>query len=60
MVTQQASKWEIVVHITCTILVVHLLVISVTVALTRQKYKQSRYVYILYQFIKVGFIVKTK
>ena len=60
MVTQQASKWEIVVHITCTILVVHLLVISVTVALTRHKCKQSLYVYIFYHFSKVGYIVKTQ
>ena len=34
---QPTSKWEIVVHIMCTILVVHLLVISVIVALTKNK-----------------------
>ena len=34
---QQTSKWEIVVHIMCTILVVHLFVISVIVALTEDK-----------------------
>ena len=35
---QQTSKWEIVVHIMCTILVVHLLVVlSVIVALTENK-----------------------
>ena len=46
------------VHIMCTTLVVHLLVISVTVALTRRKCKQSLYVNIFYHFTKVGFIVK--
>ena len=62
MVTQEASKWEIVAHFTCTILVVHLAVdvIFVTVALTRHNCKQGLYVYILYHSIKVGFIVKTK
>ena len=34
---QQTSKWEIVVHIMCTILVVHLIVVSVIVALTDNK-----------------------
>ena len=61
ILTQQASKWEIVVHITCTTLVVlGVDVIYVIVALTRHNCKQSLYVYILYHFIKVGFIVKTK
>ena len=34
---QQTSKWEIVVHIMCTILVVHLFALSVIVALTENK-----------------------
>ena len=47
------------VHIMCTTLVVlGVGVISVTVALTRQKCKQSLYVNIFYHFTKVGFIVK--
>ena len=46
------------VHITCTTLVVlGVDVIYVIVALTRHNCKQSLYVYILYHFIKEGFIV---
>ena len=60
VLTQEASKWEIVVHITCTILMAYLLVMPVTVARTRHKCKQSIYVYIFYHFTKVGFIVITK
>ena len=48
-------------YLTCTTLVVlGVDVIYVIVALTRHNCKQSLYVYILYHFIKVGFIVKTK
>ena len=50
VIGQQTSKWEIVVHIMCTILVVHLVVIaiSVIVALTKNKV-QAKY-YIFYRF----------
>ena len=41
------------VRITCTILMVHLLVMPGTVARTRHKCKQSIYVYIFYHFTKV-------
>ena len=43
---QQTSKWEIVVHIMCTILVAHLVVIaiSVIVVLTENKVQVKYYV----------------
>ena len=55
---QETSVREIVVHIMCTILVVHLLVVSVIAALTKNKI-QVKY-YLFYHFAQVGFIVLKK
>ena len=41
---QETSKWEIVVIIMCTILVVHLLVVSIIVALTKNKIQVKYYI----------------
>ena len=47
---QQTSKWEIVVHIMCTILVVHLIVFALSVIVALTKYKVQVKYYIFYHF----------
>ena len=45
----------------CTILVVHLLVVSVIVALTKNRVQVKYYIFLIYyHFTKVGFIVLKK
>ena len=45
----------------CTILVVHLIAISVIVALTKNKVQVKYYIFLIdYHFTKVGFIVLKK